>query len=153
MLKVDNLQILPAEEKNVDEIYNIEKENFKFCWSKEYFLFNLKLAKDICEFYVAKVDDIVVGYVVCHISDKTAHILNISVKKEYQGCGIGSKLLDFLLNKLQHYGVKSVILEVRVDNIKAINLYKKFGFSEVKILPKFYHDGKDAILMLKNIVG
>lgn len=155
MLAINNLLILSVRDTDIDEVYKIEKENFVFGWSKEYFYFNLKLAKnkDICKFYIAKIEptDTLIGYIICHISDKTAHILNLSVKKEYQNLGVGSKLLEFLLNTLSQEGIQSVILEVRVSNKKAVYVYKKFGFFEIKLLTSFYPDGEDALLMLKNL--
>ena len=45
---------------------------------------------------------------------------------------------------------KSVTLEVKIDNIPALKLYKKFGF-EKKALRKGYYNGIDGILMERKI--
>ena len=137
----------------LDEIYEIEKENFKVCWSKEFIHFNIELPDYIRKFYVAvdTVTNKIVGYIVCWLLGNSAHIYNISVKKEYQNCGIGSYLLEYLIEDLKKDGITLVVLEVRKSNAKAIHLYKKYRFVEVKVLPKFYPDGEDAIYMMKEI--
>jgi len=148
---IQEIEIRKVQLSDLDEIYKIEQENFIHCWSKEFIQFNIQLPEYIRKFYVAVKENKIVGYIVCWVSDKTAHIYNISVKKEVQNLGIGSCLLEYLLEELKKDGFKTVVLEVRKSNSKAINLYKKFGFAEVKVLPKFYPDGEDAIYMIKNL--
>jgi len=148
---IQEIEIRKVQLSDLDEIYKIEQENFIHCWSKEFIQFNIQLPEYIRKFYVAVKENKIVGYIVCWLSDKTAHIYNISIKKEVQNLGIGSCLLEYLLEELKKDGFKTVILEVRKSNSKAINLYKKFGFAEVKVLPKFYPDGEDAIYMIKNL--
>lgn len=57
-----------------------------------------------------------------------AHILAIATKPEYQGMGIGSKLLEFGIGYLRSRGATMIRLEVRPDNAAAIHLYEKNGF-------------------------
>ena len=46
--------------------------------------------------------------------------------------------------------IHSLTLEVRVNNIAAINLYKKLGFQEAGIRKGYYTDtGEDALIMWK----
>lgn len=151
MLKTKNLYVTQPTISDIDQIYEIEIENFLFPWSKHYFIFNLQLSDEFRKFYVAKVNEEIVGYVICWISDKNAHIHNLSVKKLWQRLGVGSKLLEFLFKNLKDCGVRVVTLEVRVSNVAAINLYKKFGFEVVTVKHKFYDDGEDAFFMVKNL--
>ena len=76
---------------------------------------------------------------------------NILVKEEYRGRGIGTKLMSYLVSEAIHHKVINITLEVRVSNIRAINLYKKFGFREVA-LRKYYYGDEDAILMEKQVM-
>lgn len=151
MLKTENLYISEATFSDLDEIYKIEIENFKYPWSKYHFIFNLQLEDEFRKFYVAKVNEEIVGYIICWICENTAHIHNLSVKKSWQRSGVGSKLLEFLFKNLVDRGINIVMLEVRVSNTPAINLYKKFGFDIVAVKPKFYNDGEDAYLMIKQL--
>jgi ribosomal-protein-alanine N-acetyltransferase len=43
-----------------------------------------------------------------------------------------------------------VVLEVRVSNHAAISLYEKFGFKKVAQRPRYYADGENADIMVKN---
>ena len=62
------------------------------------------------------------GIVVFEIQNYSAIILDIAVKPEQQGQGIGSKLIDFIFNI---FNVNSIIAETDDD---AIGFYKKYGF-------------------------
>ena len=80
--------------------------------------------------------------------------LSIAVKKKFWGRGIGSRLMELLLDFARESGVEILYLEVRSDNERAINLYKKFGFSSIGIYKKFFKINKkyyDACLMLCEI--
>ncbi|MDF2674892.1 MAG: family N-acetyltransferase [Clostridiales bacterium] len=55
--------------------------------------------------------------------------LGIGVLKEYWGMGIGSSLIDYFFKwASSNAAVKKIDLEVREDNLRAINLYLKYGF-------------------------
>ncbi|MBX5317493.1 GNAT family N-acetyltransferase, partial [Staphylococcus caprae] len=50
---------------------------------------------------------------------------------EARGKGVGTRLLNFAEKKAQKEGFNKLSLTVVKDNDKALNLYKKFGFSIV----------------------
>tara|TARA_B110000014_G_C20053626_1_gene548247 strand:+ start:724 stop:1158 length:435 start_codon:yes stop_codon:yes gene_type:complete len=77
-------------------------------------------------------------------------ILIIALEKELRGKGLGKKLLNMMIEKSLAYGVKKVTLEVRKDS-KAILFYRKLNFSSVDVLPCYYQDGCDGIVMEKQI--
>ncbi|MBN6188151.1 GNAT family N-acetyltransferase [Aneurinibacillus sp. BA2021] len=47
---------------------------------------------------------------------------------EFQGYGIGSKLMDYALQWAEHQGLEKICLDVFADNERAIEMYKKYGF-------------------------
>ena len=57
----------------------------------------------------------------------------------------------YKLNKSISHNVKSITLEVKETNIKAIHLYEKFDFSKVAVRRKYYQ-GIDGILMEKELM-
>ena len=76
--------------------------------------------------------------------------LSIVVAREVWGRGIGSKLMELLLNFAKESEIEIVYLEVRSDNERAISLYRKFGFSTIGIYKKFFKINEkyyDALLM------
>lgn len=72
---------------------------------------------DIC--FLAEMDHDIVGAVWIRIMNDYGHIddqtpsLAISVKKEYRGLGIGTKLMETMLVSVKHHGYQSVSLSVQ----------------------------------------
>lgn len=55
-------------------------------------------------------------------------IEDLYVKKEFRGCGIGSLFLNFIERKYPHSIFR---LEVEAENHRAVNVYKKCGYTEI----------------------
>ena len=101
---------------------------------------------------VADIGGKVVGYVaVMDIDRETSKIVSLAVKKEFRRKGIGYKLLSTDIERCKERGKKKVMLEVRISNYPAQNLYKKIGFKIVDIIPNYYQDGEDAYLMVLDL--
>ena len=62
------------------------------------------------------------GIVIFKIANNSSTILDIAVKPEYQGQGIGSKLIDFIFNS---FNTQNITAETDNDSI---GFYKKYGF-------------------------
>ena len=62
--------------------------------------------------------------------EKRGFITNVSVLPEYQGRGLGSVLLNKVLEYGREISYEEIVLEVRKENTKAIEIYKRFGFKE-----------------------
>ena len=92
-----------------------------------------------------------VAFINYYIMYERAEIININVLEEYQNQKIASKLLEYMVNECISHNVKSITLEVKETNIKAIHLYEKFGFSKVAVRRKYYQ-GIDGILMEKELM-
>ncbi len=71
------------------------------------------------------------GIVVFKTQNNSATILDIAIKPEHQGQGIGSKLIDFIFN---NFNVHSITAETDDD---AIGFYKRYGFAVAKTETKF----------------
>ncbi len=97
------------------------------------------------------IEDKSVGYLEYSLIYDRIEIDNVYVLEEYRSNGIGTKLLDYLINIALDKKVDNITLEVRVSNIIARNLYKKFGFKEVAIR-KYYYGDEDGILMKRSIM-
>lgn len=77
-------------------------------------------------------------------------ILILVLDENYQGKGLGKQLMNLMVKESSLFGVKKVTLEVRKDS-KAIAFYRKLGFSSVDVLPCYYQDGCDGIVMEKHL--
>lgn len=83
------------------------------------------------------------GIIVFKIKEQTAEILDIAVKPEYQGKGIGSMLIDYIFSK---FAVNKIIAETDDD---AIGFYKKYGFTVTNT--KVNHDTKRYVCVCESV--
>lgn len=65
------------------------------------------------------------------IADQRIYLSRLIVKKERRGKGIGSVLIDFMVEKIKNMGYTEITIGVDKDNIAALNLYRKKGFTTV----------------------
>lgn len=79
------------------------------------------------------------------------HIITIDVLPEARRTGLGSRLMAAAEEKLKEEGCTYVSLETAVDNAAAMRFYKKHGYTGLKILPGYYLDSIDALLMGKKL--
>lgn len=91
------------------------------------------------------------GYLEYSLIYDRIEIDNFYVIESKRHNGIGTKLMSYLISYAISLRVVNITLEVRVSNINAINLYKKFGFREVA-LRKYYYGNEDGILMEKQVM-
>ena len=83
---------------------------------------------------------------------RQAEVLTLAVAVEQWGRGIGSALLADLLAEAAQHNCAEVFLEVRADNPRAQDLYRRFGFSDVGIRRGYYQpSGTDAIVMRRGL--
>lgn len=76
--------------------------------------------------------------------------LSITVLREYWGRGVGSRLMEMMIDFAKSVGTEIIYLEARADNERAIALYRKFGFEKNCDIKRFFKiDGKyyDATVM------
>ena len=88
---------------------------------------------------VAEVDGAFAGFVYFFVDShpwfeprvkRYGHILEVHVKKEYQGVGLATRMLGCAIEDLKKRDVNVVYIDAGEDNAKAIRLYKKMGFRE-----------------------
>jgi [ribosomal protein S18]-alanine N-acetyltransferase len=91
---------------------------------------------------------IIVGYGGMWYIEGESHISTIATHPEFRGKGLGEVLLAGMLARSIVLGAEYTVLEVRVSNMAAINLYKKYEFEVVGRRKKYYRDNnEDAFLM------
>jgi ribosomal-protein-alanine N-acetyltransferase len=78
-----------------------------------------------------------------HIAEE-AHISTIASHPDFRGRHYGEVVLAGMVQKSRALGAEYVVLEVRVSNLVAQNLYLKYGFSIVDTRSRYYRNGEDA---------
>lgn len=77
-----------------------------------------------------------------------AHISTIATHPQWRGMGVGELLLMSMLRDGQRHDADVATLEVRVSNLVAQNLYRKYRFEEVGRRKRYYRDNnEDALIM------
>jgi ribosomal-protein-alanine N-acetyltransferase len=145
-----SINIRQANLEDVDKVYELETLCFKDPYPKKLLFLLLSLYPEL--FLVAEAGHRIVGYVSGLIRrDGYGHIVSICVHPEHRGKGLGTLMMrsiEIILK--ENFGICRYLLEVRVSNNAAIKLYHKLGYSIVKTIPKYYLDGEDAYLMIKD---
>ena len=79
------------------------------------------------------------------------HIITIDVRERARRYGIGSKLVQAAEEKFRALNCAVVCLETAVDNMVALLFYKRHGYNVIRIVPGYYSNGVDALLMEKDL--
>lgn len=138
---------------DIDEVVEIEQEAFSHPWTKADFEAELQ-SNPYALYFVLVDEEIIKAYIGVWIIFERAQITTIAVKNEYRRQGLSKKLMNYLDHLYLENQVEEISLEVRVSNVKAINLYQSFEFKKVGIRKDYYQDNhEDAYLMLKVVKG
>jgi len=141
------------EQGDIVQVEGIEREAYKSPWSQ--FAYKEELADNDMAFYVVLCErdreDVVIGYGGFWKVLDEGHITKVTIDRRYRGKGLSKILLQGMLELEKSMGIQRSTLEVRVSNEKAIGLYKRLGFSDSGIRPKYYADGENALIMWRDL--
>ena len=153
MCDIKNIEISKMQISDINKIKDCLLQDFDDFWSVSVLEQELENKQNLnSNYFVAKnAQDEICGFVgVLTIVDEV-NIMNIVVKKDKRMLGIGSCLLEFVINFAKERSYKSITLEVNENNLPAINLYKKYNFKQVGLRKKYYNNKDNAILMTLEI--
>ena len=137
----------PMVEEDLGAVMAIEARAYPFPWTLGIFRDCLRAGYPAC---VLAQERRVIGYFLMSLAADEAHVLNVCIAPEQQGCGHGRKLLRSILQIARGRGAQRVFLEVRPSNTGAIALYFDIGFNEIGRRPRYYpaSEGReDAVVM------
>ncbi len=145
-------RIRPAVDADLPQLAELERQCFVIPWSLA--SLTLELADEVKTrmLVAAAPSGRVLGYISSWFILGEAEIHNIAVAPDFRRQGIGEELLNELLAVGKAEKISAFTLEVRPSNKKALELYRKSGFTECGRRKAYYPDtGEDAIIMFKNI--
>lgn len=132
---------------DLDEIMAIEQASFAHPWSPRFFLQELRVP--CARSRLAVVGGRAVGYVLYWVLPGEVDIHNLAVHPAYRRQGIGSSLLQGVVEEAKINGSTRVTLEVRKSNEAAQRLYHSLGFVGRGVRKGYYSDdGEDALAMV-----
>jgi len=142
----DAVTFRPMTEADIDAVLKIEYAAFSHPWTRGIFLDGLKSYEIWLMFEGAQQ----VGHGVVQVIIDEAHLLNITVKPESQGRGLGLRLLEQLMSRAYALNARECFLELRDSNRSAYRLYERFGFNEIGRRRDYYPavgGREDALVM------
>lgn len=83
--------------------------------------------------------------------DQSSEIFKIVTSPNYRQRGVARKSFEHLVEMLVKLGVYKVFLQVEKDNFSAVKAYQSWGFSETRLLPNYYGQGRDGAEFLLEI--
>jgi [ribosomal protein S18]-alanine N-acetyltransferase len=139
----------PMSRRDLASVLTLEGELFgREAWTEGMLTAELAGVPDGRYYLVAEDESLVVGYAGLLTAGGQADVLTMAVAEDRWGEGIGAALLGELLAEAGRRGCHEVFLEVRVDNARAQNLYRRYGFTEIGLRRGYYQpSGTDALVM------
>jgi|SRR5690625_2429997 len=145
-------KIRKMSEEDIAQVLEVDIVSFPTPWTRELYEQELK-NNSYAHYFVIEEGNNVIGYVGLWIVGEDAQITNIAILPDYRGYKIGEKLFGFAMQYAIKQGAQRLSLEVRVSNMIAQNLYKKFGLVNGGIRKNYYQDnGEDALVMWVNLI-
>lgn len=142
-------KIIPMTSDHIEQVVKLEEVTFHIPWTRADFERELNENK-MAIYFVAVIDEKVVGYAgLWHVVTE-GHITNIAVLEDYRRMGIGAAFIEKIIETAKENEMIGITLEVRISNIPAQKLYTKYGFKPEGFRKKYYQDtGEDAVIMWK----
>jgi ribosomal-protein-alanine N-acetyltransferase len=143
------LTLRPMSADDVDAVYALECSVFPHPWSRANFTDSLASGYDA--WVLRAPGGALAGYFLLMYAVDEAHLLDVAVAPPRQGSGLGRWLLDRIVARAGDMGMASILLEVRPSNLRALQVYQRYGFAEIGRRKGYYpaHEGRreDAIVM------
>ena len=135
--------------RDVEEVVRIENDAYPFPWTRGNFLDSL--ANRYQAWVLREADERLAGYFLLMSAVDDVHLLNITVRPDLHGQGIGRYLLNKVCELAESACIYRVLLEVRPSNQHALAVYRHAGFQMIGIRKKYYpaagSSREDAIVM------
>lgn len=134
---------------DIEQILMIEEAVYSHPWTRGNFLDSFYSGHVACGLRNTS-GDLLAYFVLMTVVDEM-HLLNFSVAAERQRQGLARIMLDKMSEHAREKNILSILLEVRMSNQRAVDVYQRYGFTEIGRRKGYYPamDGvrEDAIVM------
>lgn len=141
------MRIVKMQPEHVAAVAEMERQCFSDPWSEKSVA--SELDNPLSLWLIAEADGVVAGYVGSQTVLDRADMMNLAVSQDFRRQGIGEQLVNSLTEALAEKGVKTLLLEVRISNEPAKQLYQKLGFEIVGKRPRYYEKPREDALILR----
>lgn len=148
----DRALLLPMMPVDLPEVVELERQSQAFPWSRRNFEDALAAGYPAS---VLRRDGALAGFSVAMPTPDDVHLLVIAVSPDHRRTGLGTTLVNHVLQLAREHGVDRVLLEVRPSNTRALAFYKKLGFVQIGVRKGYYPAGKgvreDALVFAREL--
>lgn len=134
---------------DLPEVLAIENDVYPHPWTRGNFLDSMYSGYET--WTLREESGALAGYFLLMLAVDEGHLLNISVRRDLHGQGIGRILLARVMEVAREKNMQSVLLEVRPSNTRARAVYERYGFVQIGVRKGYYPaaEGRreDAIVM------
>ena len=141
------MRIVKMQPEHVAAVAEMERQCFSDPWSEKSVA--SELDNPLSLWLIAEADGVVAGYVGSQTVLDSSDMMNLAVSQDFRRQGIGEQLVNSLTEALAEKGVKTLLLEVRISNEPAKQLYQKLGFEIVGKRPRYYEKPREDALILR----
>ena len=151
----EKLIIRKAEEKDIEQLSEIEMLCFSMPWSQREIAEEMNSETGACFIVAEAAEDLDLAKKGTVLGSVSAWFLppwevqvgNFAVRPEARRQGIAGLLMDALIEEAKARGIADISLEVRPSNEAALALYAKYGFKEEGRRKGYYQGKEDALIM------
>lgn len=138
---------------DIEDVVAVERDAYPFPWTRGNFLDSLDGGYEA--WVVRDTEDRLLAYFLLMYVVDEVHLLNITVRPDLQGRGLGRKLLDKVIALARDATMPAVLLEVRPSNQQALSVYRHLDFAQIGVRKNYYPAAgatrEDAIVMRKKL--
>lgn len=144
MVPAQNLALMPEAatwhvrkmaELDLDKVERNERRAYQFPWTRGIFV-DCLAGSNLC--LVLQEGEDLLGHAIASVGAGESHLLNLCMRRDQQGRGLGRVLLQHCIDTVQTQGAEMMFLEVRPSNQVAIALYESVGFNEIGLRKGYY---------------
>ncbi|MFT6791624.1 MAG: ribosomal-protein-alanine N-acetyltransferase [Cellvibrionaceae bacterium] len=145
---------------DLTSVLAIEHRSQTHPWKKSHFIASIQAPAHCARVLVdEKISSHILGYYIFSTAADEAELLNIAIRPEIRGQGLGGQLLRYLCEQFDQR-VEMLFLEVNESNIPAISLYCSVGFNEIGKYQGYYpargkiqQKTEDALIFAKQLAS
>lgn len=151
VVSVAHPQLRLMSEADLEAVMQVEQAAYEFPWTVSIFRDCLRVGYH-CFVYESAYG--LIGHGIMSVGANECHLLNVCIHPDYQRRGLGRVIISRLLALARRRRARLALLEVRVSNTAAYNLYTKLGFNEIGTRKAYYparRGREDAILLAREL--
>jgi ribosomal protein S18 acetylase RimI-like enzyme len=100
---------------------------------------------------VAEDEQGIAAFLVGHVRRRVGWTITLDVHDRARRRGLGTLLMEAAEARFREMGATGALLEVAVDNLRAVTFYKRLNYEITRTLPRYYLGSVDAFEMAKTL--